>query len=194
MAWSFRQKGLHVYVVPKVTGPRVIESFWWDAKAGGWWMDEWSDEAVAPTCVTIWDGDEPGDRGVVIGCQDGMLRVEDENAVNDGSKRIESEVILGPLTPADAEQVLFTALEPVLVGKPGYGGVWLEVYTAPIPDFQGGENPVFRHYVGPGYQGDLVISALANQIWVRLTNGAIGEKWALQTLFARARVAGARRM
>ena len=194
MAWSFRQKGLHVYVVPKVDGPRTVESFWWDAKSGGWWMDEWSDEDLAPTCATIWDSDEPGDRGVVIGCSDGMLRVEDEESANDGDKRIESEVILGPLTPADAEQVLFTALEPVLVGKPGYGGVWLEVYTAAIPDFQGGENAIFRHYVGPGYQGDLVISALANQIWVRLTNGAIGEKWALQTLFGRARVAGARRM
>lgn len=194
MAWSFRQRGLHVYVTPKVEGPAKTDSYWWDAKTGGWWPDDWSDEAVQPVCTAVWDGDEPTDRGVVIGSEDGMLRIEDELATDDGAYRIESEVVLGPLTPGELGQVLFTALEPVLVGKPGYGGVWLEVYTGATPDFQGGDDPVFEHYVGAGYGGDLAFTALGNELWVRLRNGAFGEKWALQSLFARAREAGARRM
>jgi hypothetical protein len=191
MAWNFRHEGLHVFQVPKGAGERIVEHWYWDAKENGWWADEFSTVGVQPTSVAVFDGDEPGDRVVAIGCEDGFVRYETENAKDDGGYRIASEVVLGPLVPDGAARARFSHLEATLSSSSSPATVG--VFTDDVSDIVAGRDPFYQGSAGPGYQGYNMFQASGNQAWVKLGNSALSESFSLESLFIRATVVGKRR-
>jgi len=189
MQWNSRQDGLHVFQVPKAVGGRIVEHWFWDSREAGWWQDGFAATGIQPTCSAIFDGDDPGDRLLVMGCEDGQVRYEDAAALDDGGHRIHSEVVLGPFNMQTYEgRLAFSHLEVVLASE--YSGCRVQLYADDVADFQGGTEPVWEGFARPGYRGYLMARARGNEVWVKLLNAAEGETWALETLAARAYQAG----
>jgi len=192
MVWSFEFEGLHLYQVPRGVGARTVEHYFWDAKEAAWWTDEFSITDLQPTSATVFDGDDPADRMVVIGCEDGYIRYEDALALNDGGHRIVSSVVLGPFNMGEqAGRMAFSHLEVVLASE--YQGCTVQLFVDEVADFAGGSEPVFEEEITPGYTGYTMARAVGNHIWIRLLNGSEGESWSLETLAIQARRAGRRR-
>ncbi len=191
MAWNFRREGLHVVQVPKGIGKRIVEHWFWDAKEGGWWPDEMSVTMIQPTSLGVFDGDHPDDRTVVMGCEDGFIRYESEDAKNDGGHRIESEIVFGPLVPDGAGRARFSHVEPTLSSFGDSAEV--QVFTDDVADIIAGKDPVYKGTAGPGFKGYNMLQAAGNQAWIKLRNAADDEAWSLESLFVRARMVGKRR-
>lgn len=193
MVWNFRQEGMHVFVVPKGLGERLVTHYFWDAKEAGWWPDAFSVVGNQPTSAGIFDGDAADDRYVVIGCEDGYVRFEDEDAKDDAGNRIISECVFGGLVPdSHGGQLAFSHLEPTLASD--MDGVDVELYLGEVSDVVAGGSPHFKRHARPGYNGSMLCRGKANQAWIQLRSAAAGEAWALEALYIRARAAGRRRM
>ena len=191
MVWNFRQEGLHVFQVPKGIGERIVEHWFWDSKENGWWADEFSSTGTQPTSVAAFDGDDPDDRVIAIGCEDGFVRYESELSLDDGGHRIESEIVFGPLVPDGAGRARFSHLEATLSSSSDPADV--AVFTDAVSDVVAGRDAFYRGSAGPGYRGYNMFQASGNQAWVKLGNSAIGESFSLESLFLRAKVVGKRR-
>lgn len=191
MAWDFHNEGLMVVVVPKDVGERIVTHFFWDGQNQGWWIDEMALPSLQPTCITTFDGDDPDDRSLVIGCEDGRVRFMHPDEKNDGGQRIVSEVWLGPYNLKAAGRVAVSKLELALASR--YQGCLVELFAGDVADFRRPGPPLFAREIGPGYSGWLAARASGNHVWLRLSNGALGERWALEEATMIGRQAGRRR-
>ena len=192
MAWDFRQEGLVVVVVPKDVGGRIVEHFFWDGLNESWWPDRFSDASLQPTCISTLDADSADDRVVIIGCEDGYVRYSNPEDANDGGQRIVSEVVLGPYNLKGQGRVSLSKLEMVLASR--YEGCLVEVFATDVADFGAAGSPVYSGEISSGYVGWLAARATGNHLWIKLSNGAQDERWALEEATMIGRRAGRRRV
>jgi len=102
MAWSDEEDGLRVMVVPYGNGGTLLESYFWERATDAWLPDNYGkvgSTSVQPTCVFVFDGDEPDDRKLAFGCEDGRIRYHDRDATTDDTAIIDSYVLMWPFVP-----------------------------------------------------------------------------------------------
>lgn len=95
LAWNDREQGVHVFISPLTTGSTV--HYFYDVRNQAWWADSFSNTNHNPVAVHVFDGDDPADRAVLLGGQDGRIYKWDIAAANDDSTNISSYVWLGPI-------------------------------------------------------------------------------------------------
>lgn len=193
MEWNIRFDGLHLYVVPKTDSGAVLSThYWYDSKYDGWWPDTFADASVQPTCVATFDGDDPEDRIMAVGCEDGYVRFEDEDTYDDGDYPIHSRVFQGPLIPSGAPvDVKFSHLDATLDSR--LGSVQVQVYVGEVADFRG-DRPLRSWELQPGRSGYLMFKARGAQAWTCLNDATPGNTWALEQLNIRTYRAGRKRV
>jgi hypothetical protein len=98
MAWSQDEQGLYVWITP-VSGNIETFNLFWDSVTDSWWIDRYGDADDYPRAVHVFDGDDPDDRAILIGCKDGYIKKPTTTAMNDDGTEIESYVYLGPISP-----------------------------------------------------------------------------------------------
>ena len=180
LVWNYHAEGLHVFVVPHsqpVLASSPASRAWFMDKNGAWWEDDFSRTNEAPTAVAVSDGDLPNDRVLLLGGGDGYVRYWDALAVSDDGQRIDSHVLLGPLTPADTTQQVKFMRPQVTLGaqQSGCDFEWFSSDTAELPG-----NPVASGKVGPGMNATLPVRTRGTAVWLRLRNAAIAERWAFE--------------
>lgn len=94
LAWNDREQGVHVFISPLTTGSTT--HYFFDARNSAWWPDSFANTSLNPTCVHVLDGDDPEDRVLLLGGQDGRIRLWDIEAAGDDDSNIASHVYLGP--------------------------------------------------------------------------------------------------
>lgn len=122
MAWNDLYQGFHLFITP-VDEPAATTHYFYEFRTGAWWQDVFGNDDHNPLCCTTFDGNEPGDRQLLIGCWDGYVRRVDPDAATDDGTAIESEVWIGPLLTKDLDEVLVKDLQAVLgedTGTVGY--------------------------------------------------------------------------
>jgi len=123
----------------------------------------------------VLDGDDPEDRRLLFGCEDGAIRRWDETSVSDDTLRIASSVLLGPY--AAEEEVRFSHLKITLADD--QHGARAEVYCSPTPDVMG---PVrFTVDLVPGQNPYNFRKAAGCYYWVRVYNANVSERWAYES-------------
>lgn len=106
MTWDDQAQGFHLFVT-WADEPLATTHYFFESRTGAWWQTVFADTDHNPLCTTTFDGNEPGDRRVLIGCWDGYVRTLDPDAEDDDGTDIESEVWIGPLlTPVFDEMTL----------------------------------------------------------------------------------------
>lgn len=87
-------------------GQRPTTHWFWDARLEAWSKTVFADPNHSPTCVAIFDGDNPSDRAVLLGSPDGYVRkIHPDSATDDGTSMV-SYVVLGPFAANGARIIL----------------------------------------------------------------------------------------
>jgi len=186
MVWNYRDEGLHVFQLPFGAGGTQLEHWFWDAKQDGWWPDKYgttSATEVQPTAVLLMDGDAQADRRILLGGEDGRVRVWDEDQVADeGASEdlaVNFEVVYGPLMPGNRErEYSFSKLTAVLASD--QSGAGYRVYASDFADKLG--LPVARGSFQPGRNNGEAARWRGPNAFISISNTRSGQRCAIEDL------------
>lgn len=191
MSWSNEDQGFHVFLIPTDSVGAVREHYFWSRKMDGWYPDSFGDANMAPMCSVTGDGDSSSSRSVVLGCADGYLRRFDSSYDDDDGFPILAHCLIGPLQPKNAPlETHFKELCGVLASTQsgcGYSG-----YATDTPDSLG--SPVFSGSLAPGRNPRHFVQAVGAYVAIKVSNGAAGQRFAIESLEMDAFPAGAKRV
>ncbi len=177
LVYDHRQEGLHLFVVTRGSGGTVLSSYFYDIKHGGWWEDVFGSASVQPASAAVYDGDEPDDRVVLIGSEDGYIREIDETASTDDGVVFDTEVLIGPLVPASSDgRYRFGNARVVLSEKSGPVLVEMRVGDSGLELGR----LVRRWQIGPGRNNANPARAAGNAVWLGLRSRS-GKPWAFES-------------
>ncbi len=123
MEWDDRFQTLHMFVTdlrePTATTHFAYEVGPEENRIGAWWLDRFKNKDMDPLCCCTLDGNEPGNRVVLIGSWDGYVRMFDPTAAKDDLFEVESEVWIGPLLTPNMDEIVLHTLQAVLAETSG---------------------------------------------------------------------------
>ena len=96
LAWDDRHVCVRVFITPK--DGSATTHYIWDVRNEAWWPCAFQNPDHSPITVLLLSGYSADDRTVLLGCQDGYVRMLDPDASTDDGSGIESFVFCGPFT------------------------------------------------------------------------------------------------
>lgn len=96
LVWDDRHLCVRIFITPK--DGSATTNYVWDVRNQAWWPLTFGNDDHNPICVLLLSGYSADDRTVLLGCQDGYVRMFDPDASTDDGSGIESFVFLGPFT------------------------------------------------------------------------------------------------
>lgn len=97
LVYDDENEAVMIYITPLAGG--LTTNFVYDVRQKAWWKDTFIDDDLNVTATHVFDGDDPDDRVVLLGCLDGRIRRIDGSTAWDDetlSHEIESYVWFGP--------------------------------------------------------------------------------------------------
>jgi hypothetical protein len=91
--WDEAQQGIRVFIMPLTNAGSTC--WFYSARLDAWFKDTFAASRV-PYSTYVLDADDPGDRVMLVGNQDGYIRYFDDNADEDDQSAIDAYVVLGP--------------------------------------------------------------------------------------------------
>ena len=127
---------------------------------------------------------------MLLGGNDGYLRVWDQDAVNDDGHAVRSNVLIGPVGAQELEtEVRITRFMATLASE--QNGISYQLYVGDNPE---DKNLVSTGGLTSGANGFSTLRARGNNVWIRLKNNALNERWAMEKMSFVAYPAGRRRV
>lgn len=126
MGWDDRFQGVHLFIT-QASAPAPTTHYFFEQRTGAWWQESFANTNHNPVCCCQFDGNEPGDRALLIGSWDGYVRTFDPDAATDDGTTISSSVVIGPLLTKDLDEITVKELQAVLGANSG--SVTYEVYA-----------------------------------------------------------------
>lgn len=200
--WNDADECIHMFAMPFGSGGTHTKHFVYEVRTKAFWQDEFGSSslglsgatAVQPTAAHVIDGDDPDDRVLLIGCEDGYVRKWDETARDDGgsveTSAIDSQVTLGPIFMDSQTESRLTAVNLLLARE--QQGCRVQLFVSDTPDSLG--VPVWTGDFGPGRNDWRFLRGRGRYLWLRLRNGLHGTRWAFEHLTARVERAGRSRV
>lgn len=137
--WDDRQQGLHVFCSP-IVAPASTTHFFYDQRSGAWWEDQFGNSNHDPLTGTVFDGNLPTDRCVLLGSWDGYVRKLDPAALDDDGTAIDSEVVIGPFLTKDFDDVDLKDIQAIM--GLGSGKVTFAMHTGATAQIALASQPV----------------------------------------------------
>jgi hypothetical protein len=169
LTYDRRARGVHVFLVPWAPTHAVrVEHYFFCEEShgikelgvgksgafGSFWPTTFAVAEIQPLCALVRDGDDPGDRVLLLGGSDGYIRAMSGVYDDDDGHLIASEVVYGPLMPEGMDrQALFTGYQLELAE--GQYGAQAQVFChqsakesmgSPVASFQVDPGLNDRHY------------------------------------------------
>ena len=177
MAWDHRMQGALVFITP--FDGSATTNYFWDGRSEGWWVDQFPETWMNPTALHNFDGDDPADRAVLMGGQDGTIRFFDPNACQDDYYNIQSHVFIGPVVE-DTVNEQFTQKELMGTLANNSGDVTYQVYVGKsTEDASGASTPQFEGTWEAGRNPSDIRRAQAHALYVKLINND-SSCWAME--------------
>lgn len=92
--------------------PDMIHWFF-DVRTNGWFKDQYANTDYNPITVRLYDGDDPNDRVLLLGSEDGYIRYFDNSASKDDDNSIISQVTIGPIAAGNGLEFVLSELQAV---------------------------------------------------------------------------------
>lgn len=188
MVYDHKMHGVMVLVFPYEAGGTLVRSWFVDVRNGAFWPERYgtsADTDVQPTAVCVFDADDPDDRTILVGCEDGFVRYVNQAATSDegaSAVGIDAYVTLGPFVSEDAvHEVRMRDLYAAMGDK---GDVAWEVFASHKADIELLE-PVASGVFQQGRSARHSVRARGQALWVRLRNSDTTGSFALESLTAR---------
>lgn len=195
LAWNWRDEGLHVLQMPYGGGGEVTTHWFWDSKNGGWWEDAFGvedDTTSQPTAVIVSDGDDPDDRVLIFGTEDGYVAKWDKDATADIEVPIDAYCLYGPFQGPELTRELMV-LDFTAVLSDSQGGCSYEFYVNDRPDVLP-TAPSADGVLVPGRNPRRSVRARGTSVWMRLRTCESASGWAVEHVNANYRLAGRMRV
>lgn len=180
LVWNTQDDGLHVLQVPYGSGGAVVRHWFWSKTTQGWFPDQFGralNTGVQPTYAWVIDGDDPSDRTLLFGCEDGYVRRWDDAARTDDSLVIESRFLCGPLAGDElGRRGRVTKLRVQLADD--QDGTRYKLFASQNPDTVGltvdqGALTAGRNIIG--------LRGAGNYLWLEIGGAALNQRWAFES-------------
>lgn len=194
LVWNVADDALHVYQMPFGAGGAAVAQWVWERRADAWGEDfygESGDAWLQPTFVYVTDSDEPTDRVLLIGREDGHIAAWDANADADDIAPIDSFVDIGPLAGREvAGEMIFSRPQVNLAFD--QEGANLELFASDSPDVPGLTKFTQKLRPGRNFYGSGRVRG--SSVWMRIRNSALNERWAFESASIEVEPAGMKKV
>ena len=180
MVWSDRERGFYVFLTP--LGGGATTNYFYDIRNESWWADKFATNTHNPVCVHLFDGDEAGDRTVLMGGQDVYVRTFDYDtpAKADDGVAIDSYVWLGPVSLTNRPKLMLTEMKAAVAT--GSNPVTFDVYGAETAEAaKAGSSKVSGTWVA-GRNKSERRRAVGHDLFIRLRNNTDAQAWGYEFL------------
>ena len=145
---------------------------------------------VMPSASAVYDGFDSNDKKVLLGGNEGYLRIWDHDAISDDGHAVASKVLIGPIGSKELEtEVRITRFRATLASE--QNGAAYELHVGDNPE----ENRlVSKGLLASGANGTSTLRVRGNNVWIRLMNNAVNERWAVEKMSFAVYPAGRRRV
>ena len=180
MVWSDRERGFYVFLTP--LGGGATTNYFYDIRNESWWADKFATNDHNPVSVHLFDGDESGDRTVLMGGQDGYVRKFDYDTPGkaDDGVAIDSYVWLGPVSLTNRPKLMLTEMKPAIAS--GSNPVTFDVYGAETAEAaKAGSSKINGTWVA-GRNKSERRRAVGHDLFIRLRNNTDAQAWGYEFL------------
>jgi len=184
LTWSYEEEGMYLLYLPVDQDPEGSETtpdighWFWDKKNNAWWPVSFSNANLQPTAVCESMGDVQAENVLLTGCVDGTVRAADKDALDDDTHRIDSSVLLGPISK-EGYEVHAAHFQAVLAT--GQHGCRVECFVTESPDAPLGAAR-WNTLLGPGQNPFVAAHATGSYLWLRLRNASVSERFAVEAM------------
>lgn len=181
MAWSDVEKGVYLFLTP--LGGGATTNYFYDVRNNAWWPDKFDTNTLNPISVHLFDGDEAGDRTVLMGGQDGYVRKWDYTTpgTSDDGTAIDSNIMLGPIQLQNRPKMMLTEMMAGI--GTGSDDVTFDVYAAETAQAaEAAATAKFSGTFSAGRNKSERRRAIGHDIYVKLSNTTDSEAWTYEFL------------
>lgn len=186
LAWDRDRQGCHIFITPVVQSATAPKHWWYDLRTDSLLPQQWP-AATGPTAVCVFDGDAPGDRALLLGGFDSIIRREsdaepdDDTTVADTPVAVTSFVDLGIVVPSGVmKQSILQDWQMVLGSESG--SVTAEIYAADTPELaKKATTPRAARTLKGGRNKHGKQPVTANAFRFRLRHATLGETWSMES-------------
>ena len=184
LAWDDRLMGIWI-TLTSTDQLTAATHYFFDARTEAFFPVSMANLDHEPHVLHVYDGDDPDDRVVLLGCRDGYVRKFDPTATDDDGTAIDSYVMIGPLQGQEQVPLILNEVQATLaIGSSDVtwslhvGDSAEEAKSATLSatgTLSTGRNQSFRPRVG------------GHSIYLKLRNATVSQTWALERIAARFR-------
>lgn len=146
---------------------------------GSWWPDRFPTESFDPTAVTVADGDDPDDRVILIGSNDGYVRYFDADGKNDDGQAICATALVGPIMPKSVHREgRFSGFRVALASD--QDGAELRLFATDETDSVGTAIDLIA--IGAGNNRPWRRRARGKAVFLQIFNDTLNERFAVESL------------
>jgi hypothetical protein len=197
LEWNDELRGVHIVLIPFVETAVEAPSYFFEPSLMAFWPDTYASTDVQPTAVWLRDGDDPDDRRIMFGCQDGRVRYVDPTADTDDEdgvpRAIRGFVRMGPIMlPRDVEhapkQVILRYIDALFSL---HGGCTYRIYATDHPEML--DEPIAQGDFGPGSNDRSHLALQGRYVYIDLlASGTTPQSshWAFESLTVGALMGG----
>jgi hypothetical protein len=183
--WNQQDRGVHIFQMPFGAPSVATTKHWfWEEKTHTLvttppiWTDTFGAVNLQPTAAVVIDGDQIGDRKILVGTNNGFIQKWDQAALDDDGTGIDSQVIYGPLVPRGAmTDYKLTEMDVVLADD--QQGLFYEYFATEEADTLGGVQGTGG--LGPGRNPTVRKRVRGPNIFIRFRNAKAAERWAYES-------------
>lgn len=184
MAWDHDGECIHLFLTPD-DQPAAAVHYTLEVGPNAFFQKVYANNDHNPLCVCEYDGNEAGDRAVLLGCWDGYVRQIDPDAADDDGTPIASEVLLGPIMTQAHDEMRLDDLQLVLADASG--DVTWGVQAAATAESASARTPQATGTATGGRGNRQPVRLAGHAIYVKLSSTA---RWAMESLVCRFKTTG----
>lgn len=199
LEYDAEREGVWIMVLPYTTHAALAkslprETWFFETRTGAFWPDyvgSTGSNTSQVTAITVIDGDDPTDRRVLTGHEDGYVRFCDDAAVSDDSVAIAAQVRMGPLKHPRVGREMRTTRVGMTLGNDA-DGVTATLHVSDEPDVFPGASKTLTYAAGSNLaQGARV---LGTYTWLKLVNSSASESFSFERAWLDVEGAGRERV
>lgn len=186
LAWNQVDEGVHIFQMPFGAGGTIVDHWFFEVHSQAFHKDVFGAAAdlIQPTAACRINGDSPNDRTLLIGCEDGRLRVlpssftssiKSDRKTLTTNVAIDSYTTIGPLINSPYQAASQMTEFGAVLGS-SLDGCRFEFFSTDDPAVLG--DPVAVGNLRPGRNDRHLVRLSGDHLFLRLRNASVEEAWA----------------